>query len=90
MYIVILKPSAERAFEKLSKDVQTQIISVLVQLESDAKPHGSKKLEGSTGLRRMRTGDYRVIYALPDADQVIFVPLVGHRREVYRRLDRLR
>lgn len=33
---------------------------------------------------RIRVGDHRVIYEVIDAEVVILVLSVGHRREVYR------
>ena len=33
---------------------------------------------------RVRVGDYRVIYALEQAQGIIHLLAVGHRREIYR------
>lgn len=35
------------------------------------------------GARRLRVGDYRVIYSIEPPDVVVIVK-IGHRREVYR------
>ncbi|RMF22404.1 MAG: type II toxin-antitoxin system RelE/ParE family toxin [Deltaproteobacteria bacterium] len=35
------------------------------------------------GARRLRVGDYRVIYVIEPPDTVVIVK-IGHRREVYR------
>jgi mRNA-degrading endonuclease RelE of RelBE toxin-antitoxin system len=32
-------------------------------------------------------GDYRIIYDVNDAERLITVAVVGHRREVYRGID---
>jgi mRNA interferase RelE/StbE len=32
----------------------------------------------------VRQGDYRVVYSVDDAEQVVLIVKVGHRREVYR------
>jgi len=37
------------------------------------------------GLRRLRVGDYRVVYELRDDMLVVLVVRVAHRREAYRR-----
>ncbi|MGH3077641.1 MAG: type II toxin-antitoxin system RelE family toxin [Gaiellaceae bacterium] len=34
---------------------------------------------------RVRVGDYRVVYAVDDDEQVVLVARVTRRREVYRR-----
>ncbi len=36
------------------------------------------------GFRRLRSGDYRVIYAFDGAELLVSVIRVGHRREDYR------
>jgi len=46
-----------------------------------------KALRGHRPYLRVRSGDYRVIYAVDDATRVVRVVVVGHRREVYRNLD---
>lgn len=35
-------------------------------------------------LWRVRVGDYRVVYSIEDAQLVVLVVRVGHRREIYR------
>jgi mRNA interferase RelE/StbE len=35
-------------------------------------------------LRRLRVGDYRVIYEVIEGELIILVIRVGHRKEVYR------
>lgn len=37
------------------------------------------------GLRRVRVGDYRVVYEVLDGELVVLVVPVSHRREPYRR-----
>jgi mRNA interferase RelE/StbE len=42
------------------------------------------KLAGSNDYR-VRVGDYRIVYAVDDAEHVVIVARIAHRREVYRR-----
>lgn len=44
---------------------------------------GVKKLQGQDNYR-LRVGDYRILYLVENADLVILVVAIGHRREVYR------
>jgi mRNA interferase RelE/StbE len=37
-----------------------------------------------SGLRRIRVGDYRIVYEVQDAQLVILVIRIAHRREVYK------
>ena len=39
------------------------------------------------GLRRLRVGDYRVVYEVLDGELVVLVVRIAQRREVYRRLS---
>lgn len=88
-YTVRFKPSAEKAFAKLTQSARKQLAPKISELETDAKPIGSKPLEGYKLLRRMRSGDYRLVYRLPEPDNIIWVLVVGDRKDIYRDLDRL-
>ena len=35
------------------------------------------------GLRRLRVGDYRVIFKIEQEEQKVFIVKIGHRREIY-------
>jgi len=37
-----------------------------------------------SGLRRIRIGDYRIVYEVQDEQLVILVIRIGHRRDIYR------
>ncbi len=43
-------------------------------------------LTGYPGLWRIRIGDYRVVYAIKDAELIVLALRVAHRRDVYRNL----
>ncbi|MDQ3658198.1 MAG: type II toxin-antitoxin system RelE/ParE family toxin [Actinomycetota bacterium] len=47
------------------------------------RPRGSRKLQDREG-RRVRVGDYSVIYEVDDERQLVAVLQVGHRRDIYR------
>ena len=64
------KPEARRLLDKIEKELSSQ-------------PERYPMLQGPlAGLRKMRMGDYRVIYAILDNDVLIL--RVGNRREVYK------
>jgi mRNA interferase RelE/StbE len=68
--------------------VQDKIISEINSLIDNPRPVGAVKLTGSDNLFRMRIGDYRIIYAVEDDLLVVLIVEAGHRREIYRKLDK--
>jgi len=82
---LVFKPSAERAFLALPKDLQKRLDKRLISLQDTPRPLGVKALTGEPGVFRLRVGDYRVLYEVHDDVLIVLVVLkVGHRREVYR------
>lgn len=46
---------------------------------------GSPLKGGLKGIRRLRVGDYRVLYEVQETALVVLVVRVAHRRDAYRR-----
>jgi mRNA interferase RelE/StbE len=76
-----------RAFKELAalrRDAQGRILEAVEALVAD--PLKGEILSAAwKGLRRLRVGTYRVIYAFDGERLVVLVVRVGHRGEVYRR-----
>ena len=51
----------------------------ILTLESDPRPHGTKKLQGT--LHRIRVGDWRILYVIDDADRTVTILRVLRRSE---------
>ena len=81
---VVLTPSAERQFAKLSLQVREMIAAVLVTLARNPRPPGCVKLAGAEDLWRIRVRQYRIIYQLLDDELLVVVVNIGDRNEVYR------
>ena len=85
-YTVYLTPAAERALEKIvDRTVRRRIVRAIDGLAAIARPPQAVRIQGSDGLLRIRTGDYRIIYTVEDATNTVLIAAIGHRREVYRR-----
>lgn len=84
-YRVELLPSAERDLDRLGPQLLDRVAERFERLADDPRPPGSQKLAGLE-LRRIRVGDYRIVYKVDDGERAVFVHRVRHRREVYRRL----
>lgn len=80
-----LSASAARAFRKLDPLARRRLARVIDALAIEPRPPNARKLEGEPDLYRVRTGDYRVIYAIRDRVLVVLVVAIGHRRDIYRR-----
>jgi mRNA interferase RelE/StbE len=87
MYEIILDKSAEKDLNKLSGEIIRRIVKVIDKLASEPRPPGVKKLkESDEDLYRVRTGDYRIVYAITDEIKIINIRRIGHRKDIYRYL----
>jgi mRNA interferase RelE/StbE len=84
VYKIELKPSAVRDMKSLPPSVRKRVAQKIDALASDPYPRGSIKLEAEDNLRRIRVGDYRIIYQVRREILVVFVVRVKHRGDVYR------
>lgn len=82
-YRTRFRPEARDELRKLPRATAVKILHKLTELEADPLGFGTTALVGSPELRRLRVGDYRVIYTLDQGELVVWVVHVGHRRDVY-------
>ena len=83
-YDVFIKPSALKELEAVdSKKDRRRIVRAISLLSEDPRPAGCRKLSGKDKYR-IRTGQYRIIYAIEDVILVVTIVKVGHRSGVYR------
>lgn len=84
-YRIEFVPSARRGLGRLPRDAQVRIGRRIDALAEDPRPRASKPLKGTLkGRRRLRVGDYRVIYSVRDDVLVVLVASVASRSVVYR------
>ncbi|TDC41812.1 type II toxin-antitoxin system RelE/ParE family toxin [Micromonospora sp. KC213] len=65
---------------KQPRNVFLTVLSAILGLVSDSAPQNSTEMRDGSG-RRLRVGDYRVLYRLDDDELTIHA--VGHRKDVY-------
>ena len=83
IYSVRIKDSAAKELARLPKDVRERLIDAIDGLGEE--PLAGALLKGGLrGLRRLRVGNYRIVYEVRADDLVILVVRVAHRREAYR------
>lgn len=83
LYRVELETRARREYRDLPARAREQVADAIDDLQADPRPPGCKKLVGASGYR-IRTGKYRILYAIDDAAALVRIYRIGHRREVYR------
>jgi mRNA interferase RelE/StbE len=83
MYKIDLRRQVLRALDKLPKSDFKAVTKAIQDLAQNPRPRGIEKVK-TTGLWRIRQGDYRIIYAIEDNLQNVTIVRVGHRREIYR------
>ena len=86
-YAVKLSDKAERQLAELPLQVQKRVARWLDLLAEDPRRRPSRQLEGYPELRRVHASkDYVIVYSILEAEIVVLVVRVAHRREVYRGL----
>ena len=81
-YKLTYKRSVAKDLDHLSRQTQRRILDK-IEAELTANSLAHPALKGPyAGLRRLRVGDYQVIYTVQEEE--VLVLRIGHRREVYR------
>jgi mRNA interferase RelE/StbE len=83
-YAIVFARSARKELERLGKPLISRLLRRIEALALTPRPDGCRKLQGASNLWRIRIGDYRVLYAVDDAQQVVDVIAVRHRSDAYR------
>jgi len=84
-YKVLIKASAAKEIETVGQKRDRQrIVSRILALAEEPRPVGCEKLAGVDDRYRLRVGRYRVVYSVADAELLVVVVRVAHRKDVYR------
>lgn len=83
IYSVRIKGSAAKELARLPRDARERLVEVIDKIGEE--PLAGALLKGGLrGLRRIRVGNYRIVYEVLDDELVVLVIRVAHRRESYR------
>ena len=82
-YEVIVERKARKALARLPSTAYDRAMRAVANLAEDPRPRQSLALQGRSG-RRLRVGDYRIIYEVNDERREVFVAEVWHRQRDYR------
>jgi mRNA interferase RelE/StbE len=75
----------------LQPKIAAQIAKKVLSLNIDPLPTDAKELKGYSGLHRVDSGEYRIVYRFNVQEDLVEILLVGKRNddEVYKQLKRL-
>jgi mRNA interferase RelE/StbE len=84
MYKIKIKKTALKELDNLPDSTYLKIDEVILSLKENPFPYPqSKKLKGENN-RRLRLGDYRVVYTVDEKEKIITVFHIRHRKDAYR------
>ena len=82
-YELRFKPAVAKDLRGVPRADVQRILARIEALRDDPRPPGSEKLSGQDRYR-VRQGQYRILNTVADAELIVEVVKVGHRRDVYR------
>jgi mRNA interferase RelE/StbE len=87
---VHVSKSARREIKKLTRQAQIQVVEALDKLAAMPLPPGVEKLQSNPGFFRVRSGDFRIIYALLSTpSHLVVVLVVRDRKDAFKGLEKL-
>ena len=84
MYEVIFSDTALKQFKKLNRDLQQRITNSLERMIIRPESY-VKRLVGES-YYNFRVGDYRLILDIQRDKMIIFIIIIGHRKDIYENL----
>ncbi|MEN6469498.1 MAG: type II toxin-antitoxin system RelE/ParE family toxin [Smithella sp.] len=85
-YKVTFTRSARKELEALADNIVNVIFPKIENLSLAPRPVGCRKLVGNKFLWRIRSGNYRIIYAIHDDIKTVDIIAVRDRKEAYQQL----
>jgi mRNA interferase RelE/StbE len=84
-YCIRFKRRATKGLAALPANVRRDLIARIEGLAADPLSPSTSELHGDlAGLRKLRVGDYRIVYAVDEARRAVVIVRLGHRHNVYR------
>jgi len=74
---------AYQELERIHPKYKNQILKKIHALAEN--PYVGEKLHGEwQGFRKIRVGDYRIVYTVEEEVKILFIVKIGHRKDVYK------
>lgn len=84
MYSLEIKKPARKELDNLPDHIFLKIDRAILSLKKDPYPYPQSKGLKGEDTRRLRVGDYRVIYTVNEQQKFITISRIRHRKDVYR------
>ena len=84
MYKLAIKKSAGKELNSLPDHIFLNIDNCSHSLITNPIPYPQSKALKGENKRRLRVGDYRVVYSVDEQQKIITIFSVRHRKDVYR------
>jgi mRNA interferase RelE/StbE len=85
-YKILVSKRAECGLDRIKdNNILRRVVLKIDELAQNPRPSGVRKIMGSNIDYRIRMGDYRIIYQINDAERVIEIRGIGHRKEIYKK-----
>ncbi|MEW1888891.1 type II toxin-antitoxin system RelE/ParE family toxin [Streptomyces sp. CB01249] len=82
-YRTVFRPEAQAELRTIPRGMALRILAKLTELESNPLGFNTTALVSRPDRRRLRVGDYRVVYTIDNGEVVVWVVHIGHRSTVY-------
>ena len=88
MYRLLFHPGVEKQLARIPRIYSERLARTIRNLGTNPRPEQTKHLDKE--MYRLREGEYRIVYAAFDEEQIIYVGKVERRSEkTYRDIARL-
>ena len=85
-YRIEVKRSAAKALKKIPKPDRKRVSEKIDSLAEKLPNSDITKMKGNNPFRKVRIGNYRIIYEIQDDVLLILIVKIGHRKDIYRNL----
>ncbi|MEV1023869.1 type II toxin-antitoxin system mRNA interferase toxin, RelE/StbE family [Streptomyces sp. NPDC050264] len=78
----VFRPETQAELRRIPREMALRVLTKLTELESDPLGFNTTALASRPDRRRLRVGDYRIVYTIDNGELVVWVVHVGHHSTV--------
>ena len=86
-YKIIFSKTAEKFLDKLDLKTKQHILLKIKELKTNNQNLDIKKLKSRNILYRLRIGSFKIIYTLRHEVIIIYIVVIGYRKDIYQKLN---